>query len=222
VAKPRTTSISTTFVPCGCPRTASAGTIISAASPFVILLQRGQVLPRLRKLDLPALTVTQKGRGILQQPNLRQARTRELVLRKPQERQALATLACLPWLLAEFPNPSQASPYLVLTAKASLTKLLDPSQASPTLHQQPRHLDKAAKPTVSRYIPWSKFPPREHFVPKGFSKSFLPNSSGYGVITTTNLAIPAHKDGSKNTSNQVFSQLLRCHTTLTNTPILVR
>jgi hypothetical protein len=53
-------------------------------------------------------------------------------------------------------------------------------------------------------------PPKEHFVPKGFSKSFLPNSSGYGVITTTNLAIPAHKDGSKNTSNQVFSQLLRC------------
>jgi hypothetical protein len=52
--------------------------------------------------------------------------------------------------------------------------------------------------------PWSKFPPREHFVPKGFSKSFLPNSSGYGAITTKNLAIPAHKDGSKNTSNQVF------------------
>jgi hypothetical protein len=101
-------------------------------------------------------------------------------------------------------------------------KLPDPSQASPTSHQQPRHLDKAAKPTVSRYIPWSKFPPREHFVPKGFSKSFLPNSSGYEVITTTNLAIPAHKDGSQNTSNQVFSQLLRCQTTLTNTPILVK
>jgi hypothetical protein len=52
--------------------------------------------------------------------------------------------------------------------------------------------------------PKSKFPPREHFVPKVFSNSFLPNSSGYGVITTTNLVIPAHKDGSKNTSNQVF------------------
>jgi hypothetical protein len=69
--------------------------------------------------------------------------------------------------------------------------------------------------------PKVKVSPREYFVPKGFSKSFLPNSSGYGVITTTNLAIPAHKDGSKNTSNQVFSQLLRCQTTLTNTPILV-
>jgi hypothetical protein len=67
------------------------------------------------------------------------------------------------------PDPSPATiPYLVLTAKASLTKLAYPSQASPTSHQQPRHLDKAAKPTVSRYIPWSKFPPREHLVPKGF------------------------------------------------------
>jgi hypothetical protein len=52
--------------------------------------------------------------------------------------------------------------------------------------------------------PMVKVPPSEHFVPKGFSKSFLPNSSGYGVITTKNLAIPAHKDGSRNTSNQVF------------------
>jgi hypothetical protein len=70
--------------------------------------------------------------------------------------------------------------------------------------------------------PMVKVPPREHFVPKGFSKSFLPNSSGYGVIPTKNLAIPAHKDGSKNTSNQVFHNFSRCQTTLTNTPILVR
>jgi hypothetical protein len=84
----------------------------------------------------------QLGRAILQQPNLRQDRTRELILRKPQERQALATLACLLVLTAlrtsfvlvtalatlacllalvsEFPDPSQA-------AKASLTKLPDPS-----------------------------------------------------------------------------------------------
>jgi hypothetical protein len=123
--------------------------------------------------------------------------------------------AYLPWLSAKLPDPSQASLYLALTAMASLTKLPDPSQTSPTSHQQPRHLDKAAKPTVSRDIPWSKFPPSQHFVPKGFSKSFLPNSSGYGVITTKNLAIPAHKDGSKNTSNHVFSQLIRCQTTLT-------
>jgi hypothetical protein len=75
---------------------------------------------------------------------------------------ALATLACLLVLVSEFPDPSQASPYLVLTAKASLTKLPDPSQASPTSHQQPRHLDKAAKPTVSRYISWSKFPPQKN------------------------------------------------------------
>jgi hypothetical protein len=65
---------------------------------------------------------------------------------------------CSPLGDTDSPDPSPASPYLVLTAKASLTKLPDPSQASPTSHQQPRHLNKAAKPIVSKYIPWSKFP----------------------------------------------------------------
>jgi hypothetical protein len=60
---------------------------------------------------------------------------------------------CLPWLSTKLPDPSRAYPYLAHTAKASWQSSQIPHRHPPTLHKQPRHLDKAAKPTVSRYIP---------------------------------------------------------------------